>query len=82
MKFHAHSTDDPSKANWQSLAEHLVAVAEIARVADDKLDAGRPAARAGSCATPASISLQAQRRWEGSAAGMSGLRLDCTRGVA
>src|SRR5262245_36998944 len=28
--FYAHSTDDESRANWQSLREHLISTAELA----------------------------------------------------
>ena len=45
--YFAHSTQDPTRRNWQPAAEHLNATSDLARAAGDKFRAGRAAALGG-----------------------------------
>ncbi len=47
MIFYAHSTDDISKSNWQTLQDHLVGVSSLCQNHADKFGAGKAARLAG-----------------------------------
>lgn len=47
VRYFAHSTPDPSRRDWQLLADHLIAVSRLAAERADKFGAGRLAALAG-----------------------------------
>jgi len=47
QRYFAHSSSDPSRKDWQLLADHLTAVSRLAAERGDKFGAGRLAALAG-----------------------------------
>jgi CRISPR-associated endonuclease/helicase Cas3 len=65
--FFAHSTENTSGADWQSLHEHLVSVAAMAATRGAKFGAGKPAALAGLMHDLGKYAAAFQRRLAGAA---------------
>lgn len=67
MKFFAHSTDNPDKSDWQTLASHLTAVGGLATEKARVFGAEALAAVSGRLHDLGKYTLDFQRRLEGSA---------------
>lgn len=65
MKFYAHSTSNPSKANWQLLADHLETVGKIAEKSAQAFNCGQLAKAIGLLHDLGKYSQEFQRRLQG-----------------
>lgn len=62
MKYYAHSTSDLTKANWQLLQDHLIAVGKLAELAAQAFGCGQLAKAIGLLHDLGKLNHRRQRR--------------------